>query len=185
WTPSERCSTSLSLFQDHLRHSIANVSSPADVNDAQRINLDRARAQGLEIDLDYQLIDNLHLALSGLLLSTEVRSCPENPGIEGNRFAQAPEHRAIASLLWSPPSWAIRLDLRHESERHDDARNSRPLDDSFSIDLALTRNLSENARLRLAIHNLTDEEIQTGLSSGGIISTGAPRNFLLGLEWGF
>ena len=108
--------------------------------------------------------------------------------VVGNRFAQAPKRRATATLLWTPAPWELRLDAHHESNRYDDARNSRLLDDSFSFDLSLTRNLSDDARLRLSVNNLTDAEIQTGLSSvssGAIISTGAPRNFLLKLEWGF
>jgi len=188
WTPSERCSTSLILFQDDLRDSIANVSDPEAEDDATRTNLNNSRTQGLELSTKCFLTEELSLRLHGLFMETEVRSCPENAGIVGNRFAQAPEHRAIATLFWSPSPWELRLDARHESERFDDARNSRLLDDSFTLDLSLARNLSDNASLRLSVNNLTDEEIQTGLSSvssGGIISTGAPRNFLLKLEWGF
>ncbi len=189
WRASEHGSISLTLFQDNLRDSIANVVPDPIIypDDAQRINLDQARSKGLELSLEYLLANNLQLALNGLLMETEIRRCPENPRIVGNRFAQAPEHRVSATLIWSPDPWEFRLDARRESNRYDDARNShnRLLDDAFTLDLSLVRNLSGNARLRLTVNNLTDEEIQTGLSSDDIISTGAPRNLLLGLEWRF
>ena len=121
-------------------------------------------------------------------MDTEVRRCPENSNIVGNRFAQAPNHRSTASFSWTPSSWEFRLDARHESNRYDDALNDGPLEDFFTLDLSLAHNLSDNARIRLSVNNLTDEEIQTARSSsssGGIISTGAPRNLLLGLEWAF
>jgi outer membrane receptor protein involved in Fe transport len=196
WQVTERLFASFMLFQDNLRDSVANVSDPEDPNIvqpiilAQRINLDRASSKGLELSLEYLLANDLTIELKSLLVDTEVRRCPENSSIVGNRFAQAPNHRSTGSFSWTPSPWEFRLDARHESNRYDDARNNRLrlLEDFFTLDLSLAHNLSDNSRIRLSVNNLTDEEIQTARSSsssGGIISTGAPRNLLLGLEWGF
>lgn len=185
WQASDHLTTSLTLFRDRLHESVANVSSPTDPDDAKRSNLDLARAQGIEVAFDHRFAENLRLGLSTLLMDTEVRTCPENPGINGNRFAQAPEHRTTASLLWTPPSWTARLDARHESNRFDDVRNSRLLDDSLTFDFSLAQRISENSRLSISVQNLADAETQTSLSSDGIITTGAPRNFLLELAWEF
>ena len=149
------------------------------------MKLENLQGQGLELSLEHQLENDLAFELKTLLVETEVRKCPENPSIAGNRFAQAPNHRTTATLLWTPSPWWFRLDAHHESNRYDDALNGRLLKAAFSLDLSLDRNLSDNSRIRLSVDNLTDEETQTGLSSGGIISTGAPRNLLLGLEWWF
>jgi outer membrane receptor protein involved in Fe transport len=191
WQASDHLAASLTLFRDNLRDSVANVVSDQEYPDlAQRINLDQARSKGLELSLEYLLANDLTIELKGLIVDTEVRSCPENTDLVGNRFAQAPKHRSTATFLWTPSPLEFRLDVRHESNRFDDVQNSRLrlLDDALTFDLSLTRNLFDDAHLRLSVNNLTDAEIQTGLSSvssGGIISTGAPRNFLLELEWAF
>ncbi len=185
WEASENLSLSISLFRDQLRDSVSNVSSPIDPNDAQRINLERARSQGMEVALESPFSENFSLVLSGLWLESEILSCPENPSIQGNRFAQTPEYRVMSSLLWKPDDWTMRLDLRHESDRYDDARNSRSLDDFHAIDLGFTHELSENSRIQLGVNNLLDEEMETGLSTSGIVSTGAPRNFVLELNMAF
>ncbi len=185
WEATDKWSLSVSLFHNQLRDSVSNVSSPIDPNDARRINLERARSQGMEVALDTQFSDDFSLVLSGLWLESEILGCPENPSIQGNRFPQTPEYRVTSSILWKPEDWSMRLDIRRESDRHDDARNSRSLDDIFLIDLGFTHELSEDSRILLGVNNLFDEEIQTGLSTSGIVSTGAPRNFGLELKLAF
>tara|TARA_B100001123_G_scaffold325939_1_gene366490 strand:+ start:8398 stop:10341 length:1944 start_codon:yes stop_codon:yes gene_type:complete len=185
WQISQNLSTSFTLFQDNLRNSVANVSDPNDANDAQRINLNKARAKGIEIIIDQKLGENLSLTLGGLHLFTEVRDCPENPAIVGNRFAQVPRSRMNATLAWTQPIGGVRLDLSNESKRYDDARNSRLNDDFLVLDLSFIRKISASARIRFSLNNLTNEEIQTGLSTDDVVSTSVPRNFMLGFDWSF
>ena len=78
-------------------------------------------------------------------------------------------------------------DGSEESERFDDALNNRLLEDFFALDLAVTRKLSQNARFRLAVQNLADEEIQTRLSPDpeALVYVGAPRHWTVSCEWAF
>ena len=73
--------------------------------------------------------------------------------------------------------------------RFDDDGNTRPLHDFLALDLSIARKLSENARFRLAVHNLADEEIQpriqTRLSTDDLVYLGAPRHWTAFLEWKF
>ena len=80
------------------------------------------------------------------------------------------------------------FDVRHESNRYDDALNNRLLEDFFALDLAVTRKLSQNSRLRLAVHNIADEEIQTRRLSpdhAALVYLGAPRHWTVSCEWAF
>ena len=185
WQVAERLSTSLNLFHDWLRDSVANVSDQGDADIAQRINLDQARSKGLELSLEYLLANDFNIELKSLLVDTEVRRCPENTSIVGNRFAQAPNHRSTASFSWTPSSWEFRLDARHESNRYDDALNSRLLDNCLDLDVSLSRRFSKNTRMFLTVNNITNEEIQTHRSAEGLVYVEAPRNWLAGLDWKF
>ena len=118
-------------------------------------------------------------------MDTEVKNSLENPGLAGNRFAQVPKQRTTASLLWSPSPWELRLDARHESERFDDARNSRLLDNCLDLDISLSRRFSKSTRMFFTVNNITNEEIQTHRSAEGLVYVEAPRNWLAGLDWKF
>ena len=185
WTPASVLSARLALFHDQLRNSVANVSDPADPNDAQRQNLPRARLQGLELTFERLLSDTMSFRLAGMLLDSEVRRSPANPDLVGARFAQVPKHRATGSFLWSPLAYKGRLDLRYESSRFDDARNSRLLDDFLALDLHLARRFGDRATLRLSALNLTDDQAQTRLTLDGLAYLSPPRNFLAALDWSF
>ena len=185
WQVTERLSASLGLFHDHLHDSVANISELSNFNDATRRNLEKAKVDGLELSVEHLLTEELSLRFQGLLMDSEVRSCPENPGLVGNRFAQVPKRRSTASLLWSPSQWKFRLDARHESERFDDARNSRLLDNCLNLDLSLSKMFSKNTRILLTVNNITDEEIQTHRNAENIVHVEAPRNWFAGLDWKF
>jgi outer membrane receptor protein involved in Fe transport len=178
-------SASLGLFHDQLNDSVANISEPGNPNDATRRNLDKAKVDGLELLVEHLLTEELSFRFQGLLMDTEVRSCPENPGLVGNCFAQVPKRRSTATLLWSPSQWKLRLDARHESERFDDARNSRLLDNCLNLDLSLSRMFSKNTRIFFTVNNITDEEIQTHRNAENIVYVEAARNWLAGLDWKF
>ena len=149
------------------------------------VKYNRPAFKGIEIIIDQKLGENLSLSLGGLYLVTEVRDCPKIPAIVGNRFAQVPRSRMNATLAWTQPIGGVRLDLSNESKRYDDARNSRLNDDFLVLDLSFIRKISDSARIRFSLNNLTNEEIQTGLSTDGVVSTSAPRNFMLGFDWSF
>jgi outer membrane receptor protein involved in Fe transport len=185
WQVTERMSASLGLFHDQLNDSVANVSEPSNPNDATRRNLEKAKVDGLELSVEHLLTEELSFRFQGLLMDSEVKSCPENPGLAGNRVAQVPKRRSTASLLWSPSLWELRLDARYESERFDDARNSRLLDNCLNIDLSLSKMFSKNTRIFLTVNNITDEEIQTRRNAENIVYVEAPRNWLVGLDWKF
>jgi len=185
WQVTERMSASLGLFHDQLNDSVANISEPSNPNDATRRNLEKAKVDGLELSVEHLLTEELSFRFQGLLMDSEVRSCPENPGVVGNRFAQVPKRRSTVTLLWSPSQWKLRLDARHESERFDDARNSRLLDNCLNYDLSLSKIFSKNTRIFLKVNNITDEETQTHRNAENIVYVEAPRNWLVGLDWKF
>ncbi|MDA1047407.1 MAG: TonB-dependent receptor [Verrucomicrobia bacterium] len=185
WQVTDRLSASLGLFHDQLHDSVANISELSNPNDATRRNLDKATVDGLQMSVEHLLTEELSFRLHGLLMDTEVRSCPENPGLVGNHFAQVPKQRATATLLWSPSQWNLRLDARHESERFDDARNSRLLDNCLTLDVSLSRRFSKNTRIFLTVNNITNEEIQTHRTAEGVAYVEAPRHWSAGLDWKF
>ncbi len=185
WQITESLSASFGLFHDQIHDSVANVSKLNDPSSATRRNLDKAELQGLELRVEQLLTEELSVRLHALMMDTEIRSCPENPKLVGNRFAQVPNLRATAALVWSPSHWSVQVDARHESERFDDTRNSRLLDNCLNLDISLSRRFSKNKRMFFTVNNFSNEEIQTHRSSEGIIYQEARRNWTAGLDWKF
>ena len=73
--------------------------------------------------------------------------------------------------------------LLYRQESYDDLGNQRPLDDSLRADAGIRFSLTEEQSLSLQVENLFDTQVQTGLSSAGLLSVGAPRTLWLSWEY--
>ena len=124
----------------------------------QRQNLDLARVRGFESELELRLAREWRLLASYRSADARIVDASQQPGLEGKRLAQVPEHATLTA--------------RYVGDQYEDDLNTLPLGSYVVVDL-------------LAVENLLDRIFTTGRSSEGVISTGEPRMARAGLRLGF
>jgi vitamin B12 transporter len=187
---------SVGVFANRLDQAITNVTIgfgpgtfpvagfvPAGGVLRQRQNAGRIDAVGLEADGRFSFSDALSLDGAVTWTAARVDGGESAPQLTGLRPAQAPRLSLAAGLDWRPiERIALALDLRHEGPRFDDDLNSRRLTAYTSLDARLGFKLSSAAEIYLGAENLTDAQVQTGVTADGVVSYGAPRIVRVGLS---
>ena len=123
-------------------------------------NIARARAQGLELEGEAQLVEGLVAGVAYTLLDAEERT----PGSanRGNDLSRRPKHALTGTLDWQATGQlAFGADLRVVSGSFDDAANAVPLGGYEVLTLRAEWHASENVTLFGRIENLWDETYQT------------------------
>jgi outer membrane receptor protein involved in Fe transport len=142
----------------------------------QRQNLEEVRIAGLEAEAEHRPSPFWRISVSYLLSRPEIREAPQEPGLEGNRLAQVPEHQAVARLdHTNVDRLAGSLQLRYVGEQFEDDLNTLTLADALTVDLLLRRRVCQGLELFLAVENVFDETIEAGRTADGLVSIGAPR----------
>ncbi len=185
----------LAVFDNELRHSVANVTiaqGPANIpgigvvpagGTAQRkMNLDRVRVQGLALHAKWQITTALALQTQYLLDDTDVRAASVAPQLVGKQLAQVPRQSATAGLAWKAGRWRIEPQVRWVDAQYDDDLNTLRLAPATVIDLSAGVTLRRGLEAFVNAENLFDHRIETGRGSG-IVSTGMPRMALVGVRW--
>ncbi|MFM7027121.1 MAG: TonB-dependent receptor [Chakrabartia sp.] len=176
-------------FSNRLKDAIGNVtlSTTPGVKDGvgyvagiyrKRLNLDAVRSNGLELDARYTKGD-WAVSASYAYSDARVRGSGAAAGLDGLRPAQVPAHTASATLGWR----GVSLTGRYISGQFEDDANSRRLRDAFTVDavarVPLTRQLSLIARAE----NLVNAQVDTAVSSLGVIERASPRTLWIGLRY--
>jgi outer membrane cobalamin receptor len=171
----------LTLFDDTLRHAIANVSIGPNLK--QRQNVDAIRARGLEAGAGLALGT---FRLDGSLAVTDavVRASGTAAALSGLRPAQTARLAAAATLGWEPrPGWQVQLGLRHTGAQFEDDQQIDVLPAATTLNALAVIPLGPRASLVLRAENLTDTVVYTR-NQAGSIDLGAPRNLWLGVRLG-
>lgn len=145
-------------------------------------NINRARGQGVEVDVGAKLAASLTLRANySLIVATD-----RTPGgfYEGNRLARRPKHLANAELAWTPGGALDGADLsaavRYVGDSFDNRPNSVRLDDYVLVDLRASYPLVAGIDLYGRIENLFNEDYQT------VAGYGTPgRSAYVGVRWAF
>ncbi len=183
-------------FANQLEDAVANVTlaqgpgviapcgfTPGGGDCRQRQNLGEVRVQGLEFDVRGPLSDRLSLAFSLLWTDSEIKAAPVTD-LVGLGLAQVPEQQASLRLDWQGP---VRLvgEGRYVDAQWDDPLNTRRLGDAVIWGLRVSRSVQKKIDVFLALENVTDEKVETGISGGGLVNIGAPRLFHAGVNLRF
>ncbi len=187
---------SLGLFAVRLIDPITNVTLgagpgtfppgvfvPAGGVFRQRQNAGQIDALGVEADARGDWGDALSWRAALSYTDAEVDGGDSAPQLTGLRPAQAPEWSITSGLTWQ--AWSggqFSADARYESQRFDDDRNTRRLDEALTLDLRFEQNLTDTAAFFVALDNALDTAIETGATADGVTLYGAPRALRVGVR---
>ncbi len=150
-----------------------------------------ARHRGLEWSLTGRLTPELSAQVSAAWLDAHyVRSL--DPVRIGTRPTNVPRQKLAAFIEWRPATlrgWSLDTLITHESGKAIEATDRARLPALTLVDLGLSREFkfgANNARLRLAVHNLTDRvawrEVPTTYWGGVYLFPTQPRSLRLSLS---
>jgi outer membrane receptor protein involved in Fe transport len=126
---------------------------------------------------------SLRLRADYLLDQTEILAAAVAPGLVGNQLVQVPKNSASLGASWSAPgAFVLTPRVRWIGAQFNDDANQLRLTAAVVADLSVTRKLGAHAQLFLAVENLGNTQIETGLSTTGLISTGEPRTTFGGIR---
>lgn len=185
------------LFWNDLRDAVGNVTLakgpgtfpivgfvPAGGLGRQRLNLDAARVQGLELSAKWQPLHSLSLTAEYLYNDATVRSASVAPALVGKRLAQVPRHTAAVSATWQPlPKLSLVPRARFLGRQFEDDENLLPLSAALVLDLGLNWQATPACALFVQAENLTDERIETGRTADGLFNTGTPQLITGGVRY--
>ena len=141
----------------------------------QRQNLDLSRIRGLETELTLRPSPQWRLLASYIFTDAKVVNAPQQPGLEGNRLAQVPQHGATLSVSYENPQWVTASAMaRFIGPQYEDDQNTLRLGSYWVFDLFLSRRVAKWGEIYLGIENLFNTTYSVGRSSDGVVSIGAP-----------
>ena len=126
-------------------------------------NVNRASAQGIEIEAGFEVTSGLRVAGSYALVDTEDRAT-------GRDLARRPRHAATLWADWTGPAGlTLGADLRLVSESFDDAANTVRLDGYELVDVRASVPVTDRIELFGRVENVFDRNYQTaaGYASPG------------------
>ena len=169
-------------YWNDVKDLVANVTLATPLPDCppgttcrQRQNLDLSRIRGLETELTLRPSPEWRLLASYIFTDAKVVNAPQQPGLEGNRLAQVPQHGATLGVSYENPQWLTASAMaRFIGPQYEDDQNTLRLGSYWVFDLFLSRRLAKWAEIYLGIENLFNTTYSVGRSSDGVVSIGAP-----------
>jgi len=179
WGPLEGRVTG---YWNEVKDLVANVTlasplpdCPAGTTCRQRQNLDLARIRGLEAELELRPAREWRFLASYIFTDARVVDASQQPGLEGKRLAQVPEHGATVSARYENPRWLnASVTARFVGAQYEDDINSLRLGSYWVFDLFLSRRLATWGEAYLGVENLFNTTYSVGRSADGVVSIGAP-----------
>jgi outer membrane receptor protein involved in Fe transport len=171
-----------SFFWSEISDSIANVtlsSTPALIT-RQRQNLGAIRARGLELSAILKPARHWEIASEYLLSDTTVLRFPANRTLEGLFVPQIPRHQLNFQVSYTDGRWTAGTQGRFVGRQFDDDLNALPLQKYFTLDAEVSRSVSEQLRLFVALQNLTG--VRYEISSTPVFTVGPPVLFRAGVR---
>lgn len=190
--PAEKVGVRATLFANRLDRAIANVTLDTGPGNfpgvgfvavggayRQRQNLDAIRSNGFELDAHASFGD-WRLDASYAYADVRVRASGAALGLDGLRPAQVPRHLVSATLGWHE----ISLTARYVAAQFEDDGNTRRLGDALTLDAVAAIPVAQRLSITLRGENLTNTEVDVGISGAGIVERAAPRTLWIGIRLG-
>ncbi len=197
WGRSESGTLSMTIFQAQIKNAVDNVQLtdrpgtyvplnivvPAGGTLAQRLNLDQVTAKGVEARAHKSIGTWLDIDLFYLWSLPRVDRASISPALAGRRLSQTARNQGgIQTGARITEDLSAQISLKYQSQSFEDGLNTRQLAPNTVMDLKLERKFGQRLSGYLAIQNLNDTKIETGLRADGLLSTGAPRQWSVGIS---
>jgi iron complex outermembrane receptor protein len=190
WGPLEGRVTG---FVTEVKDLIANVTQtrllpdcPAGTTCRQRQNVELARIQGVEAELEARLARDWRLFTAYLFSDARVVDAPTQPALEGKRLAQVPQHTVTVGAQYRNPAVVnVSALARYIGAQYEDDLNTLRLGSYVVVDLFASRGVTRWLDVFAAVENLFDTTYTVGRTSEGVVSIGAPRTVRGGLRLTF
>lgn len=164
------------IFLNRLHAAIANVTTG--VNTFQRQNAGNIDAPGFEAQANYRVGEGISLRAAFALTDAHIR---------GLRPAQTPRWTVTAGFEAMPVERIVlSANLRYESNRFSDDRNTLPLGSATTVDMRLSYQVSDRLSMYLAADNLLNSDVATSASAAvpvPIVTYDAPRMVRIGVSF--
>jgi outer membrane receptor protein involved in Fe transport len=172
----------LTGYWNEVKDLVANVTlttplpdCPAGTTCRQRQNLDLARIRGIETELELRPAREWRLVASYIFTDATVLGASQQPGLEGRRLAQVPQHGATLGVRYGNPQWVdVAANARFVGAQYEDDLNTLRLGSYWVFDLFLSRRLAKWGEVYLGFENLFNTTYSVGRSTDGVVSIGAP-----------
>lgn len=169
-------------YWNDVKDLVANVTLATPLPDCppgttcrQRQNLELSRIRGLEMELTLRPSPQWRLLASYIFTDAKVVNAPQQPGLEGNRLAQVPQHGATLGVSYENPQLLTASAMaRFVGPQYEDDQNTLRLGSFWVFDLFLSRRVAQWGEIYLGIENLFNTTYSVGRTSDGVVSIGAP-----------
>lgn len=169
-------------YWNDVKDLVANVTLATPLPDCppgttcrQRQNLELSRIRGLEAELTLRPSPQWRLLASYIFTDAKVVNAPQQPGLEGKRLAQVPQHGATLGVSYENPQWLTASAMaRFIGPQYEDDQNTLRLGSYWVFDLFLSRRVTQWGEIYLGMQNLFNTTYSVGRSSDGVVSIGAP-----------
>jgi outer membrane receptor protein involved in Fe transport len=180
---------SATVFRNDLHDAVTNITLahgpgafpivgfiPAGGVGRQRLNLDLLRVQGVELSAKWQAGSDLSFSADFLYDDTAVLRASLAPALAGKSLAQVPRESASLGASWRPvKKLTVTPRVRALGRQYEDDENLLRLGAALVVDLGVSYRISSACEIFLRCENLTNERVETGRSTDGIVNTGTPR----------
>jgi outer membrane cobalamin receptor len=158
---------------------------PAGGSCRQKQNLERVRNLGTELELRVAPHRTLNVAAAYAYGDSTVTRAPNAPQLVGKRLRRTPKHQATLRVEYANRR-VVTASLmgRYNGDRFQDDQNTFHINDSFVVDLSLSRRVAGRLELYLIAENLLDTAFEIDNTADGI-DYGHPRWLHVGVRYGW
>ncbi len=179
---SERLTLRGVFFWSQISDPVANVTlsvTPALIT-RQRQNLGATRVRGAEISVGVRLPKHFQISSEYLLTESTVLKFPVNASLIGLKLPQIPKNQLNLQLSYVGRQWSGGLQGRFVGRQFDDDQNVLTLPSFFTLDVAVSRRVSDNVNIFAAGQNVTGARYATGRNP--TLTIGPPALWRVGLR---
>jgi outer membrane receptor protein involved in Fe transport len=171
-------STAPAASADPLLHAAS-----LDYSVRERIDLDEARVQGVDLSLKWKPSPAWSGEASLQFNETKVIRASIEPTLVGKRLANASNSTIVISGRWQiSKKTVLRSTVRYLGKQFEDIQNTLPLRDAVIADFRLTYALTPRAELFYSVTNLFSTRVETSRSIAGTVFVGSPGRNEAGLR---
>ena len=196
YRPSDTITLEATAFMNELRDTLGKLrivqgsgesllvdALPSGYFAQKRINLDRARVQGLKLATEWKPAKAFTLNASVLFNDPTIVRSSIAPQLAGKQIAQVTRRTAILNATWQAyAKIKLNLRVRYLGRQFVDDENTLRLGAAVVADLGVSYDLTQHVELYLTADNLFDSVLETSRSDDGLVNIGSPRLVLVGVR---